>query len=122
MDDFLSFMNNQRNQLIEKKLIDFRLELTLTDLGINDILMIKVNCDPEDNKVLQLIDKISIFSWIAFYVAHDCIIIQILGINKEHAITNIIIRTVESIRVGKCMHIFKPIITNAAKHLNAVGL
>ncbi|NHJ40334.1 MAG: hypothetical protein FK731_09910 [Asgard group archaeon] len=90
MDDFLSFMNNQRNQLIEKGLIDFRLELTLTDLGISDILTIKVDCNPKEKIALQLIDKMSIFSWIAFYVAHDCFIMQILGLNNEHVITNLI--------------------------------
>lgn len=90
MDDFLGFMNNQRNQLLEKGLIDFRLELTLSDLGINDILTIKVNCDPENSKVIKLMDKLSIFSWIAFQISYDSIIIQILGLNNEQDIANLI--------------------------------
>ncbi|NHJ48289.1 MAG: hypothetical protein FK733_10935 [Asgard group archaeon] len=94
LDDFLGFMNSQRNQLLEKELINFRLELTISDLAINDVLSIKVNCDTENEKTVQLIDKISIFSRIAFHITHDCIIIQILGLNNEHPITNLIIKLI----------------------------
>jgi hypothetical protein len=71
-------------------MIDFRLELTITDLAINEVLTIKVSCDPESVKAIKLMDQLSIFSWIAFYSSYDGIIIQILGLNNEHAITKLV--------------------------------
>jgi hypothetical protein len=95
MDDFLGFMNTQRNHLLEKNLIDFRLELTLTDIAINNILIIKVNCDLDEKQAQELINEISIFSWVAFYVTYDSIIIRILGLPFDHAITNLLTDLIE---------------------------
>ncbi|NHJ47341.1 MAG: hypothetical protein FK733_06080 [Asgard group archaeon] len=98
MDDFLSFMNTQRNQLLENDLIGFRLELTISDLAINDILVLKVSCNPEDEKILKLINKLSIFSWISFFILHDEIVIQIFGLNSDHVITKIITELITEFR------------------------
>jgi hypothetical protein len=90
LDDYLGFMNVLRNQLLENNLIDFRLELTVTYLAIADQLIIKVNCNPDDEKVQTLMNKLSIFSSIFFIVYHDGIIIKIIGLNNGHEITNLI--------------------------------
>jgi hypothetical protein len=94
MGKVLGFMNNQRNQLLDKELIDFRLELTLTNIAIDDMLIIKVKCDPDTEEIQKLIDKISIFSWTAFNIAFDSIIIRVLGLNNKHAISKLLSDTI----------------------------
>ncbi|MBN1329201.1 MAG: hypothetical protein JXA54_06985 [Candidatus Heimdallarchaeota archaeon] len=96
MDDILGFLNKQRNLLLEHNLIDFRLQLTISNLAINDMLMIKINCDPESIKTKELLDKLAIFSWIAYNIAFESVLIRIQGLNAEHKIVDLITEVITS--------------------------
>ncbi len=90
LDETLGFLNKQRNLLLSNNLIDFRLQLTISYLVLDDMLMIKIDCDPETEKVKELLNKLAIFSWIAYNIAYESVIIRIQGLNTDHKLVEIL--------------------------------
>ncbi|NHJ84879.1 MAG: hypothetical protein FK734_05425 [Asgard group archaeon] len=91
MDEFLSFMNRYRNLLIEKDLIGFRLQLTSSSMPLSNMLILKINCNPNDDDIKELLNKLAIFSWTGFNVALDSIIMRVLGIDTQNPITKLLV-------------------------------
>ncbi|HUT80128.1 MAG TPA: hypothetical protein VMZ29_02920 [Candidatus Bathyarchaeia archaeon] len=96
LDETLGFLNKQRNLLVNNNLINFRLQLTISYLALDDMLIIKIDCDPETAKVKELLDKLAIFSWIAYNIALESVIIRIQGLNTEHKIVDFITDVITS--------------------------
>ncbi len=95
MQDCLTFMNRIRVSLLDQNLIDFRLQLTLTSMAVNEYLILKISCDPDEKKIHSLIERLSVFSWTVIHIGYEDIVFSIHGLNYSHPISKLVIKEIE---------------------------
>jgi len=91
----ISFLNDIRNILLDRHLIDFRLQLIPTSLSGADRVVLKINCNPEDPEILSLLERLSVFSYIVIYIGFEDVIFSVFGLNYLHPITKLLITEIE---------------------------
>ncbi len=91
MQSGLDFLNKTRKTLLERKLIDFRLRLSLSHVAANESLIVKILCDPEDEKIKMVLDKLNIFGSSIVHQGYENLILSVFGLNYEHPLATLII-------------------------------
>lgn len=92
----ITFMNRIRNTLLKQKLIDFRLELTLTNKTLKDRLVIKIKCNPKDEKITSLLERLSVFSWILIFIGSEDVTFSVYGLDYKHPISKLLFEEIEN--------------------------
>ena len=91
MASCIDFLNNIRRSLIEKKLIDFRLSLSISNLAVNEMLVVKIQCDPDDNRINSLLDKLNVFGGSVVHKGYDHIFLLVYSVHYQHPLAELIV-------------------------------
>jgi len=91
MQSGLDFLNKTRKTLLDRKLIDFRLRLSLSHVAANESLIVKILCDPEDEKIKMVLDRLNIFGSSIVHQGYENLILSVFGLNYEHPLATLII-------------------------------
>jgi DNA-binding Lrp family transcriptional regulator len=96
MPDLLSYMNQLRSDLIEKKLIDMRLVILPSGIANQQLLSFKINSnEPFSKKFSAFLDSWNYFSWSVVQKTIEGAYINILGVPYDHPLTKSIISHIE---------------------------
>jgi len=91
----ISFVNKIRNILLKRNLIDFRLQLSLTNTTLNDRLVIKIKCDSKDEKITSLLEQLSVFSLVVIYIGDKDVVFSVFGLDYQHPISKLLFEEIE---------------------------
>lgn len=84
VSEVVNFLNLLQNKAFEKNLFNYRLYISLTGTDRSYLTIFRIECDPKSDVILNIIEKISIFSWILVVKALDEIYFLVLGPNYNH--------------------------------------
>ncbi|MHA1124597.1 MAG: hypothetical protein ACTSO7_05100 [Candidatus Heimdallarchaeota archaeon] len=89
MTESVAFFKNNENQAKKRKLIDYRLSITVSDLNYVDSLVIKINLNPDEELSLKIMNKFAIFSS-SILKSYTEFYIIIPGLTFDHFLTDLI--------------------------------
>ncbi|MHA1505347.1 MAG: hypothetical protein ACTSPT_09175 [Candidatus Heimdallarchaeota archaeon] len=100
MNDSLSFFKNNENQAKKRKLIDYRLGITLTDVTLENSLVVRIKINPDEKIASDILKKLSIFSERILLKSYDDFFMIIVGLEFKHFITDLIREELTKYKVG----------------------
>ena len=90
MTDSLNFFKNNENQAKKRKLLDYRLGITLTDVTLEDSLLVRIELNPDEKDAVEILAKLGIFSSRIVLKSYNDFFIIIVGLKFDHYITDLI--------------------------------
>lgn len=90
ISEIINFLNQLQNRVLDRYLIDYRFNISLSGTAKSNILFFIIKSDSKSENVTKIIEKISIFSWILIVESIDEIYLLVLGPDYKHFITKLI--------------------------------
>lgn len=90
VSEITSFLKKLENQAIERELIDYRFSISLSGFSGNDILIVKIECDPTNENISDLVEKISCFGWVGLLLSYNELFLVVLGPKYNHPLADLI--------------------------------
>ncbi|HUU79061.1 MAG TPA: hypothetical protein VMX55_12005 [candidate division Zixibacteria bacterium] len=98
ISDSISFFKKFQTEAFIKNLIDFRISISLSNLLPANYLVLKIKVNSND-LTEEIINKISIFSWMLIQFTSDSIIVLILGLDYHNPIVEVIKKNLSNYNV-----------------------
>ncbi len=90
ISEVINFLNQLQNRVLERYIIDYRFNISLSGTAKNSILFFRIKADSNSEIISKIIEKISIFSWILIIKSIDEVYMLILGPDYKHFIAGLI--------------------------------
>ena len=90
ISEVINFLNQLQNRALERNFFNYRFNISLSGTAINNLLIVRIECDPNSETILSIINKLSIFGWNLFIKLLDGFYFLVLGPDYNHFIAKLI--------------------------------